>query len=75
MRIEGVVSGDCECWCFLVDKETFIKVKGQKPGRFDVGRFAVRKSPYRYMIYPDNLIVDAHDGKPIDLTVIARKIK
>lgn len=56
MIIEGIPSGDLECWCLLVTKETFTKLTGQKPDKkYDVGRFAKKGSPYRYMVYPNTL--------------------
>lgn len=67
MIIEGIPSGDLECWCFLVDRETFKRVTGEYPQEpekdangyemlWDVGRFAKENSPYRYMIYPHHLV-------------------
>lgn len=56
MIIEGIPSGDLECWCLLVTKETFTELTGKKPDqKYDVGRFAKKGSPYRYMIYPHTL--------------------
>ena len=56
MIIEGIPSGDLECWCLLVTRETFIELTGKKPHhKWDVGRFAKKGSPYRYMIYPHSL--------------------
>lgn len=67
MILTGVPSGDYECWCFLVDRETFKAVKGKYPEDptkdetghemlNDVGHFAVPGSPYKYMVYPSDLI-------------------
>lgn len=73
--ITGIPSGDLECWCLLVDRETFKWVKGVEPEeiagqahdyRGDVGRFAVEGSPYRYMLYPSDLIPDDDCGNPED---------
>lgn len=63
MIIEGIPSGDLECWCLLVTKETFEEMTGRKPDRkYDVGRFAKKGSPHRYMLYPcDMLGIEAHD--------------
>lgn len=56
MIIEGIPSGDLECWCLLVTKETFKELTGKAPDpKYDVGRFAKKKSPFRYMIYPHTL--------------------
>jgi hypothetical protein len=68
MIIDGISSGDLECWCFLVTKETFESVTGKKPDRrWDVGRFAKKGSLYRYMLYPGHLI--GHDEKGILVTL------
>lgn len=56
MEITGIRSGDHECWCLLVTEEDFKRIKGKKPGEFDVGPFAPKESPYRYKIYPDDLM-------------------
>lgn len=87
--ITGIPSGDLECWCLLVDRETFIAVKGKEPEDLagpeeehdyhsDVGRFAVEGSPYRYMLYPHDLIPDTgagnpKDEKPVTLTIEIHK--
>jgi hypothetical protein len=62
MIFEGIPSGDLECFCLLVTKETFIELTGKKPGKYDIGRFAVKGSPHRYMVYPSDMLgIDAHD--------------
>lgn len=62
MIIEGIPSGDLECWCLLVTKETFTELTGRKPGKYDIGRFATKGSPHRYMVGPmDMLGIDHHD--------------
>lgn len=70
MILKGVPSGDLECWCFLVDKKTFIEVKGKEPEEWDVAPRA--KAPYRYRLYPGE-IFDEHDrglkGKVVILAV------
>lgn len=57
MIIEGIPSGDLECFCLLVRKETFIELTGKKPDpKYDVGRFAKKGSEYRYMLYPCDML-------------------
>lgn len=72
MIIKGIPSGDLECWCFLVDKKTFEDIRGAAPQKYDVGRFSPKGSPYRYMLYPGDLI-DEYDknlkGKVLILSV------
>ena len=69
MIVDGICSGDLECFCLLVSKEDFVRVKGSKPNKFDVGRFAKRGSPYRYKLYPGDLIGYNNDQKLITLKV------
>lgn len=69
MILVGIPSGDAECWCFLVDKKTFTKVTGKPPAMYDVGRFAAKGSPHRYMLYPDRLIPEVKKGQVIALSV------
>jgi len=61
--VTGIVSGDHECWCLLVDARTFKRVKGERPGQFDVGPFAKKGCPYRYKLYPSDLIREFEAGK------------
>jgi len=68
MILEGIPSGDLECWCFLVDRNTFINVTGRKPKQYNVGRFAKKGSPHRYMLYPESLI-DDRGGKLVVLAI------
>lgn len=76
MIVEGIPSGDLECWCFLVDKGTFKRVKGKNPDRrWDVGRFAEEGSKYRYMLYPHDLIGWDMKGKVIEVKVEVREKK
>lgn len=35
IKFTGINSGDGECFCWEVDEETFIKIKGRKPEIFD----------------------------------------
>lgn len=70
MIVEGIPSGDLECWCFLVDAETFRRVKGEAPDeQFDVGRFSEEGSPYRYKLYPSDLIGYEKDGKVVKIMI------
>lgn len=69
MILTGVQSGDLECWCFLVDYKTFVEVKKERPRRWDLGCFREPGSPYRYMLYPNDLFGWDHDAKPITIYV------
>lgn len=68
MILVGIPSGDLECWCFLVDRKTFESVTGKKPERHNLGRFAKKGSPHKYMLYPDNLIPEGN-GKLVVLAI------
>lgn len=71
MIIEGIPSGDLECWCLLVTKETFIELMGKPPDdEFDVGRFAKKGSKHRYKIYPSALLDEERHGRK-DVLVIS----
>lgn len=63
MIIEGIPSGDSECFCLLVTKKTFEDAMGRKPDpKYDVGRYAKKGSLHRYMLYPCDLLgVDPGD--------------
>lgn len=80
MIVEGMPSGDHECWCLLVDRETFKRVKGEYPKdpekdesgyemRWDVGPFAEPGSPYKYMLYPHDLIGYETQGKVVEIKI------
>jgi hypothetical protein len=48
---EGVPSGDCECFCWDVDRETYIRVTGMKPDKYDRGR-----TKGTYKLYPNDIV-------------------
>ncbi len=50
----GVPSGDCDCFYWEVDEETFTRITESKPSRFD-------KSSKRgsYRLYPNDILVDS----------------
>lgn len=49
-EFEGIPSGDCESFCWDVNKETYVKIKNKQPDRFDKSKS--NKGLYR--IYPDD---------------------
>lgn len=58
VSFEGICSGDYECFCWAVDKETFIRIKDHEPDQFDVNKF-IRDDAHDeplYNIYPDDVI-------------------
>ena len=48
---QGIPSGDHECFCFAVDKETFIKFNKREPDKYDICPFHIDK----YKLYPNKL--------------------
>ena len=68
MIVQGVPSGDGECWCFLVDKETFKRIRGKNPGKYDVGR-CEKGTKYRYMVNPHDLLGWDSQGKLLEVKV------
>ena len=73
MILRGIPSGDGECWCFLVDRETFKDITGKAPEEFDTHK---GKGKYKYKLYPGHLI-DQYDsgltGQEVILSVEAVK--
>lgn len=75
MIVEGIPSGDLECWCFLVTKETFKAVTGEDPDEeYDVGRFAKENSPHRYMIYPHHLVGFDNRDKLLRISIEVKEL-
>lgn len=51
-EFRAIPSGDYEDFCFDVDRETFIRLKGREPRKRDKSAFFEN----RFRIYPDDLI-------------------
>lgn len=51
MEFEGIPSGDYECFCFAVDRETFVRLKGEEPDEHDENDF----HEGMFKIYPGTL--------------------
>ncbi len=67
MILQGVPAGDGECWCFLVDADTFEQVKGRPPEPEDA--HADTNRPHVFMLHPDDLLGTEHDGKVVVLSI------
>lgn len=52
----GINSGDGECFCFEVDKETFIKITGREPENLDYADGEWNDSDLDFVPYEDSLI-------------------
>ncbi len=60
----GVASGDCECFCWEVDKETYTRITGSKPTRHD------RCGKRGYRLYPGDIIGDLFQSdRPLKVRV------
>lgn len=65
MMIQGIPSGDLECWCLLVTKDDFWRVTGREPEEHDMKRSATGQ--HKYMLYPENLM--GHNGELVYLKI------
>jgi len=50
LAFNGVISGDGECFCFLVDRKTFVEIIKKEPKKYDKSH----KKDY-YKLYPDDV--------------------
>lgn len=73
MILVGIPSGDLECWCFLVDRKTFVNVTGRLPEKHDIGRFAAKGGKYKYMLYPNHFVPE-DKGKPVVLAIESKVV-
>lgn len=70
-EFNGIPSGDNEAFCWDVDKETFIKINGEKPSKYDKSFF--NKNTYR--LYPNDTFRKNKDNcndkftKPIKIKI------
>jgi len=51
VEFEGIPSGDCECFCWDVDHETFVRLTGREPDEYEGSKFNEGK----YRLYPNEL--------------------
>lgn len=70
--VEGVMTGDFECWCLAVSRQTFIDVTGRKPTTHDKVTFACGKE-YKYQVYPSDLF--GREKEPIKIEFSVTKIE
>ena len=64
----GTPSGDHECFCFDVNKKTFIQIVGKNPDKYDRSKF--NKGKFR--IYPQQLF--GSDTKELFVSVFSQKV-
>jgi hypothetical protein len=55
IEFEGVPSGDYESFVWNVDEETYEKIKGKRPNKYDYALFPSQYETPEYMIYPDDI--------------------
>lgn len=75
IEFTGTVSGDGECFCFKVDKKTFISICGEAEYRNEIEYeksmcrdFGKKyKEPKYFLIYPHKLF--GSSLKPINVTI------
>ncbi len=53
-EFEGIPSGDHECFCFAVDRETFIRIEEREPERPEENHF----NHGMFNLYPNALFGD-----------------
>ena len=74
MIFKGIKSGDYESFCFDVDKETFIKIKGEEPNKFDKSYFNEGK----YRLYMEDifrtLMPNLKDGEEVEIDINIKNI-
>jgi hypothetical protein len=69
-EFSGVASGDGECFCFFVDKDTYIKLCGQDQYEFELStlkefheecrREEPFEEPQEWPVYPHKFFVSGH---------------
>ena len=55
VEFEGIPSGDYECFCWAVDRETYVRIKGEEPREFDEN---TPFYPGLFKLYPSDLFDD-----------------
>jgi hypothetical protein len=69
-NFNGILSGDGECFCWVVDKETFIEIIGEEPEvPWDSSRYCEGK----YNIYPGDLF-GVSENKEMNFSISIKKI-
>lgn len=60
-KFSGIPSGDYECFVFAVDRETFIRITGKKPTKFDKNKFLKSKyNLYPSVFFPDEVEINVN---------------
>lgn len=78
-EFEGINSGDSESFCWIVDKENFIKATGNEPDEFDgVPEYTTDGLDYayskeRFYLYPND--VTGESGAKVKITIVVEEIE
>jgi len=60
-EFEAIPSGDHECFTFAVDKETFVRITGKEPDKYDKSHF----DEGLYDLYPSEIFERDVNGEMI----------
>lgn len=63
-KFKSFISGDYECFCFAVDEETFTKIKGEKPNKYNADFFHKNK----YKLHPEEFF-GLDENKELNITI------
>ena len=73
MIFKAIKSGDYESFCFDVDRDEFIKIKGEEPSEFDKSYFYENK----YRLYMEDifriLTPSLKDGEEVEINIDIKK--
>lgn len=68
----GIPSGDCECFVFAVDYDTFKQVTGREPNKIHDGSHALEGM---YQLYPNDLISsNVLKNEPLKITMAVERM-
>lgn len=70
ITFEGIPSGDHECFCWDVDRETFIRLMGHEPEEEE--RFTFDRSHFNkglYKVYPSDVMRLPHTDQKLVFTI------
>lgn len=83
MKFKAKLSGDGECFCFLVDKDTYIRLKGKKEYtkelklNKEMNKEIGCNIPFEYYIYPRDLFgynKETEVETEVEIEVLTNKI-
>lgn len=75
IEFEGLISGDGECFCFNVDRETFIRLMGEEPSIYDYSEFDLNDNGNivpkgnKFRVYPGAIFGYDKEKKKIKIEI------